>query len=48
MKCMLDASVRTHCGKIRGNNEDNFYLCGQYRTDVMQKETAVSGSYVGD
>lgn len=48
MKFMLDASVRTHCGKIRGNNEDNFYLCGQYRTDVMQKETAVSGSYAGD
>lgn len=24
----------TNIGRVRQNNEDNFYLCGQYRTDV--------------
>lgn len=30
----LDAYCRSHTGKIRNNNEDNFYLCGKYRKDL--------------
>lgn len=38
MKLKLHAAVQTHMGHVRGNNEDNFYLCGQIRTDVSQNE----------
>ena len=30
MKQRIEAAVCSHCGKVRKNNEDNFYLNGQY------------------
>ncbi len=30
----LSAAVKTDMGRIRLNNEDNFYLCGRYKSDV--------------
>lgn len=38
MKFMLRAAVRTHVGRVRENNEDNFYLQGSIREDVAQPE----------
>lgn len=38
MRFLLHAAVRTHTGKIRDNNEDNFYLQGTVREDVAQQE----------
>lgn len=38
IKWMLTAAVQTHVGRVRANNEDNFYLEGQIRSDVSQKE----------
>lgn len=32
----LDAAVKTHVGRVRQNNEDNFYLRGQLRQDLSQ------------
>lgn len=40
MKLKLDAAVHTHVGRVRRNNEDNFYLCGVCREDVAQAEAA--------
>lgn len=31
---MINSVAATNVGRIRKNNEDNFYLCGQYRKDV--------------
>ena len=43
MRFLLHAAVRTHTGKIRDNNEDNFYLQGTIREDVArQDETAAA------
>ena len=33
-KFLLDASVRSDVGNVRKNNEDNYFLCGEYREDV--------------
>lgn len=33
MRYCLKAAVRTHVGRIRANNEDNFYLQGKIRED---------------
>ena len=33
-KYTLTAGVRSDVGNVRSNNEDNFYICGKYRTDV--------------
>lgn len=38
MRFQLHAAVRTHVGKIRDNNEDNFYLQGTVREDVARQE----------
>ena len=38
MKFMVDGAARTHTGRVRSNNEDNFYLQGRYREDVEQGE----------
>lgn len=38
MMLKLDAAAYTHIGKVRKNNEDNFYLFGKYRSSV---ETSV-------
>ena len=38
MRFQLHAAVRTHVGKIRDNNEDNFYLQGTIREDVARQE----------
>ena len=48
MKFMLNAAVRTHVGRVRSNNEDNFYLCGRYRANVRQKEAAGCCTCAGD
>ena len=40
MGLILRAAVRTHAGRIRENNEDNFYLQTRCRTDVTQPEAA--------
>lgn len=36
MRRVLDAAVCTHEGRVRNNNEDNFYLMGRVREDVSQ------------
>lgn len=38
MKFSITAAARTHTGLVRGNNEDNLYLCGQYRRDISLGE----------
>lgn len=38
MRFLLNAAVRTHEGRVRGNNEDNFYLQGVIREHVEQPE----------
>ena len=38
----LNAAVCSHAGRIRGNNEDNFYLCGHLRQDLLLQETEFS------
>lgn len=35
----LDACVRSDVGTVRGNNEDNYNLCGQYREDVDENDS---------
>ena len=35
---MVDGAARTHTGRVRSNNEDNFYLQGRCREDVEQGE----------
>lgn len=46
MKLRISAAVRTHCGKIRANNEDNYFLCGKYRRKLSENEK--KDSYCGD
>lgn len=41
MRLKIDGAVQTHTGRVRTNNEDNFYLCGRYREDVAQGEEKV-------
>ncbi len=36
MSMRISAAAKTHMGRVRDNNEDNFYLCGAYRKDVSQ------------
>ena len=38
MKFKIDGAARTHTGRVRSNNEDNFYLLGRYREDVEKGE----------
>lgn len=40
MKLWLEAAAQTHVGRVRSNNEDNYYLCGQWRQDVDALEAA--------
>lgn len=40
MKRYLQAAVRSHVGRVRSNNEDNYYLCGHWRQDVSANESA--------
>ncbi len=35
----LDACVRSDVGNVRKNNEDNYYICGQYREDVNENDS---------
>ena len=41
-------AVKTHQGHVRSNNEDNFYLNGQYKHDVWQNQAALSGTAAGE
>lgn len=36
-------AARTHSGRVRGNNEDNFYVGGNYRLDIEIQEMACAG-----
>lgn len=36
----INSAAATNVGRVRGNNEDNFYLCGQYREDTDTKNCA--------
>lgn len=38
MKFQISAAAVTHTGRVRSNNEDNYYLCGQIRQDVSKGE----------
>lgn len=38
MKYSINAAAHTHIGRVRVNNEDNVYLCGQYRRDISREE----------
>lgn len=40
MRLGIKAAAVTHPGKVRANNEDNFYLQGHIRENVEQKEAA--------
>lgn len=42
MNFLLNAAVRTHVGRVRENNEDNYDLCGICRENVDQKEASAS------
>ena len=48
MRYCLKAAVRTHVGRIRANNEDNFYLQGKIREDVSLLEAEAAGQFVSD
>lgn len=41
MTMILEAVVISHAGKVRTNNEDNFYLQGLYRNDVNQLQSYI-------
>lgn len=47
MKLYLSAAVYSHIGRVRANNEDNFYLMGHYRKNVSNNEALCSGLYSG-
>ena len=38
----LDAAVCTDVGKVRNNNEDNYYLCGKYKADTSQNNALLA------
>ena len=38
IKWMLTAAVQTHVGRVRANNEDNFYLEGRSEERRVGKE----------
>ncbi|MGI5894879.1 MAG: PP2C family protein-serine/threonine phosphatase [Candidatus Merdivicinus sp.] len=40
MNLKIKAAALTHAGKVRANNEDNFYLNGHIRKNPAQKEAA--------
>lgn len=40
MQFKIKTAVGTHVGKVRKNNEDNFYLSGHIRSDVSQREAS--------
>ncbi len=40
MNLKIQAAALTHAGKVRANNEDNFYLNGHIRKNLAQKEAA--------
>lgn len=44
----LNFSLRSDAGRIRGNNEDNFYWNGQYRQDITCMKSALVGTAVPD
>lgn len=44
----LNFSLRSDAGRIRGNNEDNFYWNGQYRQDITCMKSALDGTAVPD
>ena len=41
MKFRIHGAAHTHTGRVRSNNEDNFYLEGRYRENVEQGEDEV-------
>ena len=45
MKYGLNAAARTHVGRVRSNNEDNFYLQGEIREDVNRQEAEARGDF---
>lgn len=44
MQLKIKAAVGTHVGKVRRNNEDNFYLNGYIRSDISQCEASYQWS----
>ena len=44
----LSFALRSDAGRVRGNNEDNFYWNGQYRQDVNCLHSTLGGSAVPD
>ena len=45
MNFRISAAARTHVGRIRTNNEDNFYLQDHIRKDVDQKNAEYHGDW---
>lgn len=41
-------AVKTDQGHVRSNNEDNFYVNGQYKHEVWQNKAVLSGTASGD
>ena len=41
MSLKIEGLAVTHAGKVRRNNEDNYYLFGSWREDVHVKEQSV-------
>ncbi len=37
-------AVKTHQGYVRSNNEDNYYVNGQYKHDVLENQAELSGT----
>lgn len=48
MKWKMEAAVQTHAGRVRGNNEDNFYLAGHIKENVNRMQEQFEGRFNGD
>jgi len=44
MRYTIEAAVRNHIGKVRKNNEDNFYLNGSY----LKREQMDAGGFFAE